>query len=142
MPRSPPTAGTPTGAEAVPAERLVEWQPGDGWGPLCAALGVAEPAEPFPHTNTTDDFRSSMDLTERAVAARYRWGRMSPVIDIDDLRRGENSHQFIGADHDVPVSMFLVHSAPGKGPSLHRHPVSGAVHRRGRRGDLPRSATT
>ncbi|MFI5051196.1 MAG: cupin domain-containing protein [Gaiellales bacterium] len=47
---------------------------------------------------------------------------MSPVIDIDDLDRGENSHQFIGADHDVPVSMFLVHSAPGKGPSLHRHP--------------------
>ena len=43
---------------------------------------------------------------------------MSPVIDIDDLDRGENSHQFIGADHDVPVSMFLVHSAPGKGPWL------------------------
>ena len=46
---------------------------------------------------------------------------MSPVIDIDDLDRGENSHRFIGADHDVPVSMFLVHSAPGNGPSLHRH---------------------
>ena len=47
---------------------------------------------------------------------------MSPVIDIDDLHHGANSHQFIGADHDVPVSMFLTHSAPGTGPSLHRHP--------------------
>ena len=43
---------------AVPAERLVEWQPGDGWGPLCAALGVPEPAEPFPHSNSTAEFRS------------------------------------------------------------------------------------
>jgi hypothetical protein len=50
---------------AIPAGRLVEWQPGDGWGPLCAALGVPEPAEPFPHTNTSEDFRSSMGLTER-----------------------------------------------------------------------------
>lgn len=49
---------------------------------------------------------------------------MCPVIDIDDLSSGENSHQFIGAEHDVPVSMFLVHSQPGKGPSLHRHPYA------------------
>lgn len=38
--------------------RLVEWQPGDGWEPLCAALGVDVPDEPFPHVNTTDDFRA------------------------------------------------------------------------------------
>ena len=24
----------------VPPDRLVEWQPGDGWAPLCAALGI------------------------------------------------------------------------------------------------------
>src|SRR3954453_17051214 len=49
---------------------------------------------------------------------------MSPVIDIDDLSSGANSHQFTGAEHDVPVSMFLVHSQPGNGPSLHRHPYA------------------
>ncbi len=38
--------------------RLVEWQPGDGWDPLCKALGVDVPDEPFPHTNTTEEFRS------------------------------------------------------------------------------------
>jgi hypothetical protein len=41
---------------SVPAHRLVEWRPGDGWAPLCAALGIAVPDEPFPHTNTTEEF--------------------------------------------------------------------------------------
>ncbi len=40
-----------------PAGRLVEWTPGDGWEPLCSALGVPVPDEPFPHVNTTDEFR-------------------------------------------------------------------------------------
>jgi len=44
--------------EAVPASRLVEWRPGDGWTPLCTALGVPVPDEPFPHANTTADFRA------------------------------------------------------------------------------------
>jgi Sulfotransferase domain len=46
----------------VPAERLVEWQPGDGWDPLAKALGVPVPDEPFPHTNTTDEFRERRGL--------------------------------------------------------------------------------
>lgn len=45
--------------EQVPAERLVEWRPGDGWAPICAALGVPVPDEPFPHVNTTAEFRAS-----------------------------------------------------------------------------------
>jgi hypothetical protein len=47
---------------AIPAERLVEWHPGDGWEPICAALGLAVPDEPFPHVNTTDDFRAMAGL--------------------------------------------------------------------------------
>jgi hypothetical protein len=46
----------------IPPERLFEYQPGDGWAPLCAALGLAEPIEPFPHTNTRDEFRSRAGL--------------------------------------------------------------------------------
>lgn len=45
----------------VPPERLVEWTTGDGWSPLCAALGMAVPDEPFPHVNTTDEFRARFD---------------------------------------------------------------------------------
>lgn len=40
----------------VPADKLLEWQPGDGWEPICAALGVPVPDEPFPHVNTTEEF--------------------------------------------------------------------------------------
>ncbi len=46
----------------VPPSRLVEWHPGDGWAPLCAGLGLAEPAEPFPHLNSTSEFRAMTGL--------------------------------------------------------------------------------
>lgn len=46
----------------APPDRLVEWTPGDGWGPLCAALGAAVPHRPFPHTNTTAQARSDLGL--------------------------------------------------------------------------------
>jgi hypothetical protein len=44
----------------VPAERLLEWRASDGWAPLCAALGVPVPAEPFPRVNTSEDFRARL----------------------------------------------------------------------------------
>jgi hypothetical protein len=37
-------------------DRLVEWQPGDGWEPICAALGVPVPDDDFPHLNTTEEW--------------------------------------------------------------------------------------
>jgi hypothetical protein len=43
-------------------ERLLEWRPEDGWEPICDSLELAVPDEPFPHENTTDDFRAHMDL--------------------------------------------------------------------------------
>jgi hypothetical protein len=46
----------------VPAERLLEWTPGDGWAPICERLGLAVPDEPFPVTNTTEDFRAMVGL--------------------------------------------------------------------------------
>jgi hypothetical protein len=48
--------------QRAPKHRLVEWQAKDGWGPLCAALGVPVPAEPFPLTNTTEEFRARTHL--------------------------------------------------------------------------------
>ncbi len=44
--------------ESVPASRLLEWTPGDGWAPICEALGFPEPAEEFPRTNTREEWRS------------------------------------------------------------------------------------
>lgn len=50
---------------AVPPGRLVEWRPGDGWSPICAALGRPVPLDPFPHVNTTADFRARRFDVER-----------------------------------------------------------------------------
>jgi mannose-6-phosphate isomerase-like protein (cupin superfamily) len=50
---------------------------------------------------------------------------MRSVVDLDDLPHTEHAHEFVGADHgDVPVSLILVHSAPGAGPAVHRHPYA------------------
>jgi hypothetical protein len=46
----------------VAPDRLVEWHPGDGWEPICRALGLDVPTEPFPHVNTTAEFRAMSDL--------------------------------------------------------------------------------
>jgi Sulfotransferase domain len=46
----------------VPGARLVEWQPGDGWEPICAALSLPVQDVPFPHANTTDEFRAMVGL--------------------------------------------------------------------------------
>jgi hypothetical protein len=50
----------------VPADRLVEWTTGDGWAPLCAALGMPVPDEPFPHVNTRAEFRANIGLDDPA----------------------------------------------------------------------------
>ena len=42
----------------APADRLLVWQASDGWAPLCAALDLPIPDDPFPLTNTTEEFRA------------------------------------------------------------------------------------
>jgi hypothetical protein len=42
----------------VPAGRLLVWKAADGWEPICRALGLAVPAEPFPRANTREDWRA------------------------------------------------------------------------------------
>jgi len=45
----------------VPSDRLIDWQPRDGWEPICAALRIAVPARAFPHANRSEDFQRSVD---------------------------------------------------------------------------------
>jgi Sulfotransferase domain len=49
---------------AIDPARLVDWHPGDGWEPICAALSLPVPSEPFPHVNSTSDFRAMAGLDE------------------------------------------------------------------------------
>src|SRR5207244_12493939 len=46
----------------IPADRLLEWWPGDGWDPISAALELPVPDAPFPHVNTTAEFRAMTGL--------------------------------------------------------------------------------
>jgi len=46
----------------APKDRFLEYRTGDGWGPICDALGVAVPDAPFPHVNTTEEFRTRAGL--------------------------------------------------------------------------------
>lgn len=42
--------------ETVPADKLLVFTPSDGWGPLCAFLGVPVPEGDFPRSNSRDEF--------------------------------------------------------------------------------------
>ncbi len=56
--------------EKIPAERLLVWDAAEGWGPLCAFLGVAEPATPLPHANSTAEFQARAEAAQSAAAAK------------------------------------------------------------------------
>ena len=47
--------------DSLPPERLLHFHPKDGWGPLCAFLGVAVPAMPFPRVNSRDELGHASD---------------------------------------------------------------------------------
>jgi Sulfotransferase domain len=44
----------------VPSERLLVWDPHEGWEPLCDFLDVAIPEEPLPRLNDTQSFREGI----------------------------------------------------------------------------------
>jgi len=52
--------------EHVPAERLLVHRLGDGWGPLCAHLGVPVPDIPYPNSNSTRAFQDKFLTTSPA----------------------------------------------------------------------------
>lgn len=41
---------------SIPKQRLLVYDVGQGWGPLCAFLGVPVPDAPFPRANTREEF--------------------------------------------------------------------------------------
>ncbi len=49
--------------EVIPAGRLLEWRAEQGWAPLCDALRVPVPSEPFPHVNTRAEWKARQATT-------------------------------------------------------------------------------
>ena len=56
---------------AIPPERLLVWEPADGWEPLCEFLEVPVPDGPVPHVNDTAAFREG--IIGGAVADLNAW---------------------------------------------------------------------
>jgi hypothetical protein len=52
----------------LPADRLLVYEVSQGWGPLCAFLGVPVPeGKPFPHLNDAAEFRARIERGARVV---------------------------------------------------------------------------
>jgi hypothetical protein len=55
---------------AIPPERLLVFEVGEGWDRLCRFLGVPVPAEPYPSENSTADFQARVRAQAAEAAAR------------------------------------------------------------------------
>jgi hypothetical protein len=53
---------------AIPAERLLVYQVGEGWDRLCAFLGVPVPDAPYPSENSTAEFQARANAGRPPVA--------------------------------------------------------------------------
>ena len=53
----------------IPADRLLVYEVGEGWEPLCRFLGVPEPDEDFPHVNVRADFEAMIEGMQQMLAA-------------------------------------------------------------------------
>ncbi|MFN3238406.1 MAG: sulfotransferase family protein [Pseudomonadales bacterium] len=48
--------------DALPKDRLLVFEASEGWAPLCEFLEVPIPDEPYPRTNSTEEFQSRAGL--------------------------------------------------------------------------------
>jgi Sulfotransferase domain len=55
--------------DLVPAARMLEWTASDGWPPICKALRLPVPDEPFPLTNTREEWAARQATAQEEVRA-------------------------------------------------------------------------
>jgi hypothetical protein len=55
----------------VPADRLLVWEPKEGWEPLCEFLEVEVPSEELPNVNDTQAFKDG--IIAGGIAALHAW---------------------------------------------------------------------
>lgn len=46
--------------DTVPRDRLIVYEVGSGWAPLCEGLGIDVPDTPYPHVNTRAEFQARL----------------------------------------------------------------------------------
>ena len=63
----------------VPSERLLVWQLGDGWEPLCAFLDVPVPPEQYPHINSGEDLFAAILAGDNSSPEQIALGARSYI---------------------------------------------------------------
>jgi sulfotransferase family protein len=63
--------------DTVPAGRLLEWTPSDGWDPLCRFLDVPVPPAPLPHVNDSAQFAGR--IIDGSLAVLNAWQAQQQV---------------------------------------------------------------
>ena len=58
--------------DTVPSDRLLVWDPKDGWGPLCDLLEMDVPDAPLPNVNDTANFQKNL-IMHPAIEAINAW---------------------------------------------------------------------
>ena len=58
--------------DTVPSERLLVWDPKEGWEPLCELLDVPVPDQPLPYVNDTENFQKNL-IMGPAIEAIDAW---------------------------------------------------------------------
>lgn len=59
---------------AIPPERLLVFEPKQGWEPICKFLGKEIPDEPFPHVNDTAEFKRRVAQMKRMESIPFVLG--------------------------------------------------------------------
>jgi hypothetical protein len=59
--------------DTVPSDRLLVWNPKDGWEPLCEFLELDVPGEPLPNVNDTENFRKNLIMAPAIQAINAWW---------------------------------------------------------------------
>ncbi len=59
--------------DTVPADRLLVWNPKDGWEPLCELLELDVPETPLPNVNDTENFQKNLIMAPAIEAINSWW---------------------------------------------------------------------
>jgi hypothetical protein len=67
--------------EIVPADRLLVWNPKEGWDPLCEFLEIPVPEQPLPNVNDTENFQKNLIMGPAIAAINAWWEENGPPED-------------------------------------------------------------
>ena len=67
--------------DTVPSDRLLVWDPKDGWEPLCDLLEVGVPDAPLPNVNDTENFHKNLIMGPALEAINAWWEENSGLED-------------------------------------------------------------